>query len=100
MITKVARPIRDELVKTIGTEAVNSEDVLHNIHRFNGTHGDRFKSRSRLQRKCRLEETYDPQEQYEWVIGSMDVKTLFPSITIKLAEDSVKEAINRSSLEF
>ena len=94
------KTIRAELADKIGTEAINSEVVLNMFENFNSKKGYRLNRRPRLERNCKTEPTYECQEINQWMVGSMDVRALCPSITIKLAQEAIGEAIKRSKLSF
>ena len=95
ILSNFVKVIRTELADKIGTEAINSEVVLNMFDRFNSMRESRLDKRSRLNRNCRVESTYECQELDKWILGSMDVRALYPSITIKLAQEAIIESIKR-----
>ena len=99
-LSNFLRGIGDDLSIRVGTDAINSEEICYEFHKFNYT--DRVQG---LSSQHDQQDQHGKQEQDEdevhsnKVVGSMDIVGLYPNITQEIAKQAVIHAVSESTIE-
>ena len=94
--SRVLRPVRQNLNEKIQTEAISTEEICHHFM----AHNQKVMNEPEVRRQPRRGRKCPPLQNSNMIIGSMDVKGLYPSCKIEKSCSNIEKAFRMTGLEF
>ena len=99
-ITRVVRPLREEWNNNHNTEVVSTEELLRSFQDYNHNRMDILQVRSQSGSRESFSRVCKQMQGDNIIIGSLDVKSLYPSCKAKSTGEHIKNFFKQSKLKY
>ena len=97
LVAQILRPVKNALNNKVGTKIISTEEACHHFETFNTEVLNRTGPRRQPRRANKAP---PPFQNVTYIVGSMDVKGLYPSCKAEKSAQNVQKAFKMCDLQF
>ena len=94
--SQILRPVRSALNQIVGTEVVNTEELCKVLE----DHNTRIDLEPEVRVMPKRANKTPPLQGQNFIVGSMDVKALFPNCKKQKSSENIEKAFKLTNLDF